>query len=847
MFAENTFPRKTDSIFPFFWQHGEDHETLLKELEAIRASGCSEFCVESRTHEEFCRERWWDDFGFLLEEAEKRGMRIWLLDDKRFPTGYAVDYISSHPELRRKLLRMEYRDVTGPVRDGMLLVPELKSAFAERLLQVCAMRRGRAFDAVRGKPLDLNPFLTDSGYLRWSVPSGTWRIYYLVETLYTGACKENYVDVLSRESSAAMLHAVYEPHYEHFHAYFGGTFRGFFSDEPSFANSWGSYHHSVGTEDLLMPWRPDLPERMAKNLGVPKEEILTNLPALWHTLPFPGPAVRCAYMDEITKLYRENFSYQLGDWCRAHSVLYIGHVIEDMNTHQRLGYGPGHFFRALEGQDMGGIDVVLHQLVPGNGDVVHTGPVCGKALDPHFFQYALAKLGASLAHLYPQMRGRAMCEIFGAFGWAEGVGFMKYLADHMLASGINHFVPHAFSPKYPDPDCPPQFHAGGHNPQEPAFGLLMRYMQRASALLSDGTHAADAAVLYNAEAEWTGGKFEYFEETCLKLTRNQLDFDILPEDLLESARVEDGALVVNGVRFPALLVPASELLPRKLLNALASLSQRGLPVLYLDRVPRCADGGEGPLSKDTRPLPAARLTETLRKMGIGNVRCEPAVPGVRVYCARKASGPVYMLLNELKADADFLFFSKELRAPVLIDLWSGRTFRPETARGGVRVRLAFGQALFLTDGEAACDFDYRTAGLRPLRPVWNVSLKDVTESAFRPFERSRALRPLNVPEREQNFSGSVRYEAEVSLSGTEKTLELGRVGEIATVTLNGVCLGTLVSAPYRFDLGEAVRAGKNDLRIEVIGSPAFRERAGDELSTYLPVLPTGLQGPVKIG
>lgn len=29
----------------------------------------------------------------------------------------------------------------------------------------------------------------------------------------------------------------------------------------------------------------------------------------------------------------------LGDWCRAHGVMYIGHVIEDMNTHQRLGYG----------------------------------------------------------------------------------------------------------------------------------------------------------------------------------------------------------------------------------------------------------------------------------------------------------------------------------------------------------------------------------------------------------------------------------------------------------------------------------------------------------------------------
>ena len=37
-------------ILPFFWQHGESHELLEKEMEAMRACGITEMCVESRPH-----------------------------------------------------------------------------------------------------------------------------------------------------------------------------------------------------------------------------------------------------------------------------------------------------------------------------------------------------------------------------------------------------------------------------------------------------------------------------------------------------------------------------------------------------------------------------------------------------------------------------------------------------------------------------------------------------------------------------------------------------------------------------------------------------------------------------
>ena len=128
-----------------------------------------------------------------------------------------------------------------------------------------------------------------------------------------------------------------------------------------------------------------------------------------------------------------------------------------MNAHARLWCSAGHYFRALDGQDMSGIDIVLHQVMPGYAHYISAASCAGGRVDPGFFHYVLGQLGASSAHLNTLQNGRAMCEVFGAYGWAEGLPMMKWLMDFLLVRGINRFVPHAFSPDFPDPDAPPNF------------------------------------------------------------------------------------------------------------------------------------------------------------------------------------------------------------------------------------------------------------------------------------------------------------------------------------------------------------------------------------------------------
>ena len=139
-------------------------------------------------------------------------------------------------------------------------------------------------------------------------------------------------------------------------------------------------------------------------------------------------------------------------------------------------------------------------------------------------------------------RFTAVCEIYGGFGWAEGIPEMKQMTDLMLVGGVNYFVPHAFNAKYPDLDHPPHFYAQGNNYQYPVFGQLMGYARRMCHVLSGGVHQADAAVYYNAEAEWSGGRNQLVQEVCRLFGKNQVEFDIIPQDtVLEDMTVRDGS------------------------------------------------------------------------------------------------------------------------------------------------------------------------------------------------------------------------------------------------------------------------------------------------------------------
>lgn len=841
--------RQGNYMMPFFWLHGEEESLLVREVEKIYGAGIRSMCLESRTHEDFVKDGWWRDVDIILREAKKRDMTVWVLDDKHFPTGYAAGLVAQkYPERRKWHLIQRHVDVMGPAC-GALLTQAQGDPSAERsLIGVVACRRTGVGEEMDGEPVVLTGCVRD-GLLYWDVPPGCWRVFFLYRSR-EGASLPDYIHMIDEQSVDVLIEAVYEPHYRRYKEEFGKTFAGFFSDEPCFGNtvvdSYGVqpywYNQSVGTPYLAMPWRDDMPARLSRELG---EDVLPLLPALWYPMGEKTARVRLAYMNTVTKLYRDCFSRRLGDWCRERGVQYIGHVIEDMNCSSCMGGGAGHYFRALDGQDMAGIDVVLHQILPGLSGCTHTAECYGGAVDPDFFHYVPAKLASSLAHIHPRMKGRALCEIYGAYGWGEGVPMMKWLTDHMLVRGINHFVPHAFTPTYPDPDCPPHFYAAGHHPQYRDFGLLMAYANRMAHLLADTRPVVSAALLYHAQAEWSGGAFQYVQEPAKALYDAQLDYHILPEDALEQAVVESEAIRVADMRYPCLVVPYAAVLPAAVLKELTRLAAAGADIVFAQGTPQRTAEGEIFEAQGMDACETAGLPARLAGRGYADVTLSPPFPLLRIGHYVRGDVHFMMLFNEAMEAFDGVIHLPCRGDLAALDLLTGEYRGAAVPDGALAIRLEPGQSRLLTWGGELPDVqpEKETGTAIPLE-VFDISIAQAgAYPSFKTYRTAAPLHDMTGPDALPGFSGYIRYETTVTLPETEGCrLRLGRVGETAHVWVNGSYAGARICPPYDMELSRWIHPGENRLCMEVANSPAYAVRDGFSRNLLLP--PSGLLGPV---
>ena len=829
-------------ILPFLWLRGEEEGVLREYMRVIHSANIGAVCVESRPHPDFGGPRWWRDLDIILDEARRMDMKVWLLDDSHFPTGFADGRMADAPEA---LCRQElvYRTVPCPasgeemVLDMADLLPSTpfvpnsemeeydvrhrnpRVYHDDRLLGLVAVKKnGSLPDGI----IDLSGQIGGSA-LRFRVQEGEWTLYILHLTRNRGA-RRLYINMMSAASCRILIDAVYEPVWQHYADEFGRTIAGFFSDEPELGNG---HLYEMGKPIWQMEdqaWSAEVQQALCARYG---DEWIARMPLLWDR-DFDQTAAaeaRLAYMDAVTRLVERNFSEQMGDWCREHGVKYIGHLIEDENQHTRSGCSLGHYFRGLGGQDMSGIDVISGQVRPG-------GEVDEARRSGRFFHFVLGRLAGSGAVIDPRKHGDAMCEIFGAYGWREGVRLEKYLADHMLVRGINHFVPHAFSmAKYPDGDCPPHFYARGHNPQLRHFGALMLYMNRLSTLLRAGEPVAETAVLYGAESDWMGLAMPP-EDVAEPLAREQIGYDFIPADVFSRPEryhtdLSEG-LCVNGRRYRALILPACEHLAPAVRDVLSELEKKNVLIL---------DAGK------TAP---GEIPANLKRNGTESPRPVPANRDLRALHVRGEDGDVWMFVNE----GDEVWSGTVClpgaganpgAAYCLYDVWENG-LRPLEADGENRVRLTvepLHSAVVVsgTDAPAALagrilppPFAGRTM---PLDDGWMRSICRSVE-----YPRFTDEKPVSLPdhaaEEMPRFSGFLRYRRTLNLekAPSRALLTLTDAHEGVELFVNGESRGIQIAPPFRYEIGGALREGENELRIEV-ATTLERENAGSAAPTAL--------------
>ena len=860
---ENLSHQNANYILPFLWMKGEDQPTIRREMAKIAQCGIREVCLESRPHPDFAGPRWWSDLEVVLEEARRLGMRVWILDDRKFPTGYANGGFERRPELAKIYLAERHMDMVGPKKGAAALISPFLGKDGRLLAALAVRRTDGASAALDGEStIDLTDRISGD-YAFLDIPEGRWRLL-VIYTTRTGGGREHYMNLLDARSVRVLIDEVYEKHYARFGAEFGRTIAGFFSDEPEIGNMPGyDFHELPGLPGRKLPWSDALNARLRGAWGA---DFVRRLPALWFDCGTETAPAREDFMSHVTDLVGECFSGQLGAWCAAHGVEYIGHVIEDDNAHARLGCSVGHYFKEMRGQHMAGVDVVHYQIMPGFEDPVHQWLSWDQ--DGSFFHHGLAKLASSSAHIDPGKQGRALCEIFGNYGWATGVSRMRWLTDHMLARGINHFVPHAFSMTFPDPDCPPHFYAGGNNPQFPAFAALMGYMNRMCHLISGGRARLSAGVLYHAEAEWaadaplnaTGGGMS-FDRVGRALMERQCDWDVLPEDVLAlpQSAIDGRGLAVNGTVYPCLIQPYCKRVPDHLARDIAAAGEKGLKIFVAEALPEAMVSG-APLPegyvKAVRVMPLPAIADALQGAR-RDFTLEGSHPRLRTLVYDQPDGTFFMFFNESVSDAvdSPLRFGGDPERVWAYDAWENRAECLLTDGGALRLRLEPGEAktFLIPFGDEPAE-----AVPQPVRAVereilidWRVSRKGVGDADFGPVELTvsgRDLPSMNAPGRFLDFCGSYRYEGAFALAADELDKRLSlffpEIGDSAEVFVNGLHAGLLAGGGRRVDITGLVNPGENALTVIVTNTLVWQVR--DPVSTQAPLDPTGMTLPPRL-
>ncbi len=870
-------------ILPFLWMKGESEEVIREEIAKIDECGIKAICLESRPHPDFMGEKWWSDLKFIIEEAKKREMRIWILDDAHFPTGYANGLIrTKYPERKKKYLNYNVVNLWAP--KGEITIPvsrmvkplvsfldldkprDLEEQKNNKLVAVVAypIREENKLD--EEQVIDLTKEV-EGDFAHYTFPEDHYRVYVIYETCTDGGTLD-YINMMDKKSVSTLIEAVYEPHYEHLKEEFGKTIAGFFSDEPEIGNIGGfKTDVQIGNSKMALPWSEQLRDKLIDIYG---GTWYKYAPFLWTETVQKKECskIRYHFMDAVSSLYMENFSKQLGEWCSEHKVEYIGHVVEDDNLHARLGNGAAHYFRAMKGQHMAGIDVIGDQVTIGGAGLLRTGVF---ERDGEFMHYAIGKLGASSGHLDPMKKGRTMCELFGASGWKTGVRDMKWILDHMLVRGVNTLVPHAFSmAEYPDTDCPPHFYARGNQPQFRQFCNLMKYANRMCEILNGGKHIAPVAVLYHAESEWSG-ECMLIQKPAKELLQHQIDFDFVSVDMLGNLSeyegyVENESLVINEQEFGCLIIPYTKHLTYRVYQFIEN--NPSIPVLFIDELPSSVVDGEVSTTSLSKALEKCKvialsnLGNQIRNMGFSKVELSSKFSDLAFYHYRKEQD-IFMFHNE----SGFETFCTAISLPikhgaVYYDGMKNEFYRMKVEekenKKWVNLELApYGSCIIfdvleedLPEYVGLSDQLKKTEESLDLSFGWNYKVANAKEYPnFGTKSYMEELKPISklLPK----FSGHICYEKELELSEVKEHmyLEFTNVFEILELWINDRFVGVLQNPPYVFDVGEYMKVGVNEIKV-VVTTTADRDQLNYPdpfiVLSYDYIESSGMYGPIVL-
>ena len=818
-------PHEYGAIQPFASWNGPDpaevRQRIVRDLDRLAANGI--FVVNlslGRGEPRYLSPEHVDQVKFTVQEAAKRGMRLWIQDESDYPSGFAGGKISKlYPELGMQGIVADIRvhvmpgqTLTMPVPSDTLAIMALKSSVD---------RQGGAAQVQGIVPVALPP----NGQLRWTVPPEgstpneprfSWEVVF-VRHIYVSSPTRNFnredgtrakdslyslIDYLNPEATRAFLKITHETYRQAVGDQFGRIVLGFFGDEPDYSG--------------FIPWTPRLLEEFQKQKGY---DLAPYIP-LWFARRPTEQTQRASadYYDVWSGIFRSSFFGEQAEWCRKYNVEYLVHLNHE-ETMIALERSEGDYFRDNRYVEVPGIDN-LSQLVP---DAVHR-PDGTWNINNNF-----PKLASSAAHLFG--RPKVWAEEGGGIG-TDG----KFEMDFQLVRGVNALqirVPVLRGGPGESPDAAPP----AVPPQAP---MLAWYANRAGYLMAIGRPAAQVGLYHPGNSIWMGDTEADRSTTKIgwQLLEHQIDWDYFDEQSLSSvAALENGGFKnLSGQVYKAIVLPSMEVITRSGLERLRGFAKAGGKVIFVGKAPALIVDRTFMDAKDVPDLSFATLIEASGDITPHVLAALPP-PDVKL----DAAFPRLTYTHRVWSDADMYFFFNE------------------SNKAEARVATIAGR------GQAQA-WDLATGEIHPLSAASAEGGAVHVPLALGPYEAKVIVVgpvPSGVAAPEPSFaSGDTvteldgdwgapagagpavyrrQFSAPAAPAGKHVWLEIADAHDYARVTLNGKALGAHAWQPYRWDVTGTLKAGPNDLEIEVATTPAGRGGRGPA-----PQVSAGLLGPVRL-
>jgi len=584
-------PPNSFRMQPFwFLNHNLEEQQLRLQIREMADKGIGGAVLHARHGllTEYMSEQWLEAIGVCIDEMRTLGMEAWLYDENNWPSGtHGGQVTREHPEFRMRYLRVQSVIVNGGVT-YQVSMPDHGGTLV--CIQAIRLRpdsvEGPGPLQFAGDPRDVTTRY-DGERFRWQAPPGHWFVAAFWEQPVHDKVtffEASYIDTMNAEAVAAFKALAYEP-YTRFSDEFGATVKGMFTDEPGLMIHDGylgveSIASTVEEPKRRLPgvtlaWTRDMLSRFEQMHGYDLGRNLMHL--LWE-VGEETPRIRADYSHALSKWYVANYHGQLGDWCREHSLDFIGHTLEDPLWRQVRSQGDQ---MALLGKmDRPGFDYLGHGATPS--------------------RILSAKCAASSAHI--EGRPRVCAEAFGGSGHQSRLPEQKLNMNFMCALGCNMLIPHAFHYSFAGlrkSDYPPtDFY---HNGYWRWYRHFADYAARVCLLQATGHHVSDALVVLPVETmyvdSWRNGELQT-ELPCqqvLDMLTDELlalhhDYDVCNDAQLARALTAGGRMSFASSRedYPLVIVPDCRVMSVDAARKLRDLFDAGGKLLFLGQLPRTA-------------------------------------------------------------------------------------------------------------------------------------------------------------------------------------------------------------------------------------------------------------------